>query len=202
MIAHLRGNLLEKTPRTVIVENQGVGYEVTVPLSTFYALPEEGEVALHIHTNVREDAITLFGFLTPVEKAVFLLLVSVSGIGPKLAVNVLSGIGPDELLEAMAGGNAARLQSIPGVGKKTAERIALEVKDRAATLLAEKGPAEESGREGPTGQGDAILEDAVSALVNLGYPSRSARKGVEGARFRVESPTLEALIREALRQLS
>ncbi len=200
MIAHLCGTLLEKTPRTVVVENHGVGYEVTVPLSTLYALPDEGEVSLHVHTNVREDAITLFGFYTRVEKAVFLLLVSVSGIGPRLAVNVLSGIGPGELLEAMAGGDAARLQTIPGVGRKTAERIALELKDRAMALLSEHGPIEEPGK--PGGVRSAASDDAVSALVNLGYPSRAARQAVDRARARTGGGDLEGLVREALRLLS
>lgn len=202
MIAHLRGTLLEKTPRSVVVENHGVGYEVSVPLSTFYALPDEGEVALHVHTNVREDAITLFGFHTRVEKAVFLLLVSVSGIGPRLAINVLSGIGPGELLEAIAGGDAARLRAIPGVGKKTAERIALELKDRAETLLSEDGTG---GRAealvGPPGDRGGA-KDAVSALVNLGYPPRSAKQAVEKAGRGVDGANLEELIREALRLLS
>lgn len=202
MIAHLRGTLFEKTPRTIIVENHGVGYEVIVPLSTFYALPEEGEVALYIHTNVREDAIILFGFLTPVEKAVFLLLISVTGIGPKLAVNILSGIGPDELLDAMAGGDASRLQAIPGVGKKTAERIALELKDRSATLLANQRSGIRPDAGPLLDEGDTGIEDAVSALMNLGYPSRSARKAVELARPRIEASDLEGLIREALRLLS
>jgi Holliday junction DNA helicase RuvA len=201
MIAHLRGNLLEKSPRGVIVENHGVGYEVSVPLSTFYALPDEGEVSLHVHTNVREDAITLFGFHTRVEKALFLLLVSVSGIGPRLAVGILSGMGPDELLQAVAGGDAARLRAIPGVGKKTAERIALELRDRAATLLSEQGPVDRV--EGLPVEGDQrAVRDAVSALVNLGYPSRSAKQAVEKARRESDGADLEALIREALRLLS
>ena len=202
MIAHLRGTLLEKTPRSVVVENHGVGYEVTVPLSTFYALPDEGEVSLHVHTNVREDAITLFGFQTRLEKAVFLMLVSVSGIGPRLAVNVLSGIGPGELLEAIAGGDAARLRAIPGVGKKTAERIALELKDRAETLLSDHGavgrPESVAGAAGDRG----TAKDAVSALVNLGYPPRSAKQAVEKAARGGDAANLEALIREALRLLS
>ena len=126
MIVHLKGHLQRKTPHAVVVDNAGIGYEVIVPLSTFYALPEEAEkVSLHIYTHVREDAFVLFGFHRPLEKEIFMMLISVSGIGPKLAINILSGIGPEELLDAMAVGDAARMQSIPGVGKKTAERIAL-----------------------------------------------------------------------------
>jgi Holliday junction DNA helicase RuvA len=202
MIAHLRGTILEKTPRSVVVENHGVGYEVSVPLSTFYALPDQGEVSLHVHTNVREDAITLFGFQTRVEKAVFLLLVSISGIGPRLAVSVLSGIGPWELLEAIAGGDAARLRAIPGVGKKTAERIALELKDRAETLLSEHGRVERPEGLAGTAGDRGTARDAVSALVNLGYPSRSAKQAVEKAGRGTEAAGLEELIREALRLLS
>ena len=201
MIAHLSGTLLEKTPRCVVVETHGVGYEVIVPLSTFYALPDEGNAALHIHTQVREDAITLFGFFTPEEKAIFLLLVSVSGIGPRLAVNILSGIGPDELLEAMASGNAARLQAIPGVGKKTSERIALELKDRAATLRAEHDIPDRTPAADTLQLDRAAVEDAVSALINLGYPARSAKQAVEKAAARGEN-RLESLIKESLRMLS
>lgn len=202
MIAHLRGRLFEKNPRTIILENQGVGYEITVPLSTFYALPEGGEVALYIHTNVREDAINLFGFITPVEKAVFLLLISVSGIGPKLAVNILSGIGPEELLQAMACGEADRLQAIPGVGKKTAERMTLELKDRSASLLSDLRIGIKPEAVSMPDKDESGIEDAVSALVNLGYPPRSARKAVESARSREGASDLEGLIREALRLLS
>jgi Holliday junction DNA helicase RuvA len=203
MIAHLRGTLLEKDPKVVILENGGVGYEVFLPLSTFYALPEENEeVSLHIHTHVREDAITLFGFMSRVEKTLFLLLVSVSGIGPRLAVNILSGIGPKELLEAMASGDAARLQAIPGVGKKTSERIALELKDRAMSLKSDHYGEETHAPEVPAPRRDAALEDAISALVNLGYPPRSAKLAVEKAGAKVGNEPLEMLIKESLRLLS
>ena len=203
MIAHLRGTLIDKDPRAVVIENGGVGYEVVVPLSTFYDLPEEQEaVSLHIHTHVREDALTLFGFRTRMEKTLFLLLVSVSGIGPRLAVNILSGIGPDELLEAMASGDAARLQAIPGVGKKTSERIALELKDRAVSLKQDKTSGEAPLSAGVLLSDAAAFEEAVSALVNLGYPVRSARAAVERASSRVGKAPLEGLIKESLRVLS
>ena len=200
MIAFLNGILLTKTPHRIVVENSGIGYEVFVPLSTFYALPDiQEKVSLHIHTHVREDALTLFGFQTLLEKQIFTLLISVSGIGPKLATNVLSGIGPDELLRAMAGGDAARMQSIPGVGKKTAERIALELKEKALKLLGEGGllpaplvPSEDK----------KLYEDALSALVNLGYPAKAAKDCVEKARSRLKEPSLEAWIKEALRLLT
>ncbi|MGD8385975.1 MAG: Holliday junction branch migration protein RuvA [Desulfobacteraceae bacterium] len=203
MIAHLRGTLIDKDPRAVVIENGGVGYEVVVPLSTFYDLPEEKEeVSLHIHTHVREDALMLFGFRTRMEKTLFLLLVSVSGIGPRLAVNTLSGIGPDELLEAMSVGDAVRLQAIPGVGKKTAERIALELKDRAVSLKQEKTPAGTSFPGGGPLHDATAFEEAVSALVNLGYPARSARAAVEKASSRIGKAPLEGLIKESLRVLS
>ena len=135
MISHLSGTLFEKSTQSIIITVNGVGYEVFVPLSTFYTLPEKDEpVSLHIHTHVREDALVLFGFSSRLEKSLFLMLVSVSGIGPKLSANILSGMGAQELLRAIAAGDAHGLQAIPGIGKKTAERIALELKDRAAAF--------------------------------------------------------------------
>jgi len=202
MIGHLRGTLLEKDTRCVLIENGGVGYEVLIPLSTFYGLPEEAEeAALHIHTHVREDALTLFGFMSRTEKSLFLLLISVSGIGPRLALNILSGIGPGELLHAMASGDAPRLQTIPGVGKKTAERIALELKDRALKLQAESGLEGRPETPPAAPEEEAALEDAVSALVNLGYPEKSARAAVERAGKAVGPEPLERLIKESLKLL-
>jgi Holliday junction DNA helicase RuvA len=200
MIAQLSGTLIEKTTQSVIIEAGGIGYEVFVPLSTFYTLPENDErVSLCIHTYVREDALTLFGFRTVLEKGIFLMLISVSGIGPKLAVNILSGIGPQELLQAMARADAPRLQAIPGVGKKTAERIALELKDKAARLLdLEDIPPMPLPEEEDKG----LLDDALSALLNLGYPVKSARAAVEKAGPRLKQVTLEGLITEALRILA
>ena len=200
MIAHLSGTLLAKAPQSLIVENGGVGYEVTVPLSTFYALPEQdGKVSLHIYTHVREDALMLFGFYTTLEKEMFTMLISVSGIGPKLATNILSGIGPEELLEAMARGDTARMQSIPGVGRKTSERIALELRERAMKL---KGTLEPSVSQVIPSQDQGMLDDAASALVNLGYSAKSARDAVEKARSRLETFNLQSLIKEALRVLA
>ena len=199
MIAHLKGNLQRKTPHAVVIDNAGIGYEVIVPLSTFYALPEEEErVSLHIYTHVREDALLLFGFHRPLEKEIFMMLISVSGIGPKLAINILSGIGPEELLEAMAGGDAARMQSIPGVGKKTAERIALELREKALQM---RGGREACPAPALPDEDRRTHEDAVSALINLGYPAKSARAAVDRARRVVQEPSLEALIKEALRRL-
>lgn len=196
----MKGNLLQKSTLSVIIDSGGVGYEVMVPLSTFYALPEEGqELGLKIYTYVREDAILLFGFHTILEKDIFLMLISVSGIGPKLAINILSGIGPEELVGAMARGDAPRLQSIPGVGKKTAERIALELRDKALKITGELPTT-------PTpplaGDDRMLVDDAVSALLNLGYSAKSAKSAVDRARSALEDITLEGLIKEALRLMA
>jgi Holliday junction DNA helicase RuvA len=200
MIAHLKGLLQKKTTETLIIDNSGIGYEVIAPLSTFYALPKEDEeVSLHIYTHVREDAFILFGFKTVLEKKIFRLLISVSGIGPKLAINILSGIGPDMLLEAIAVGDIAKLQSIPGVGKKTAERIALELKDKAQKVGTDMKlpPAKVT-----TPADRTVLDDALSALTNLGYPAKSAGRAVEKAASSLEEISLESLIKEALKRLA
>jgi len=200
MIAHLNGVLLTKSTQSIIIDVGGVGYEVIVPLSTFYALPDAKErVGLRIYTHVREDALILFGFHTRLEKDLFVMLISVSGIGPKLGVNILSGIGPRELLEAIAKGDALRLQAIPGVGKKTAERMALELKDRASKAL---GDGDMPQVAAPAGAERRIMDDALSALVNLGYSTKSAKMAVDKAQASLGEMTLEGLIREALRALS
>ena len=200
MIAHLTGILLQKSTQSVIIENAGIGYEVFVPFSTFYGLPDRNErVGLHIYTHVREDALILFGFKTLLEKDIFLMLISVSGIGPKLAINILSGIGPDDLLEAMAHGDALRFRSIPGVGKKMAERIALELRDKALTV---RGDLEAPPAKIVTDEDKEVFDDALSALLNLGYPAKSAKRAVEKALNGAESFSLENLIKEALRFLA
>ncbi len=201
MIAHLKGHLLSKSTDTIIIDNNGLGYEVFVPLSTYYTLPDEDgqEVSLHIHTHVREDAFVLFGFKTILEKKIFRLLISVSGIGPKLAINILSGIGPDSLLEAIAQGDVARLQSIPGVGKKTAERISLELKDKAQSARSDSNlpPVKVTSDEDKE-----LRDDALSALVNLGYSSKAAGKAVDKALSMPCEATLEIIITEALKALA
>ncbi len=172
MIAHLRGRVLSKTPQAVVVEASGVGYEVTISIPTFTALPAEGnEVSLLIHTHVREDALALFGFMSLPEKRLFEKLLGISGIGPKLAITVLSGLPPERLVAAIHGQDHATLTRIPGVGKKTAERIVLELKDK----LQELAPTTIAGTATP------VSEDVLSALVNLGYPRAAAQKGVEAA---------------------
>ena len=200
MIAYLNGLVFRKTTESVIIDANGIGYEVIVPLSTFYQLPDEaGRAGLHIYTHVREDSLALFGFHTRLEKDIFLMLIAVSGIGPKLAINILSGIGPQDLLEAIARGDSVRLQAIPGVGKKTAERIALELKDRALKVL---GQAEIHGPDISGGKDNRLIDDALSALLNLGYSSKFAKPALDKARSGMEAMTLEGLIREALRLLA
>ena len=200
MISHLSGILFEKSAQSIIVDVGGVGYEVFVPLSTFYTLPEHhGPVNLHIHTHVRDDALVLFGFHTKLEKSLFLMLVSVSGIGPKLSANILSGMGPEDLLRAIASGDADRLRAIPGIGKKTAERIALELKDRAAKF---SDDSEMPPMQAPEKLTERLMEDALSALINLGYSAKVAKAAILKAKGCVKDTTLEALIKESLKILA
>lgn len=174
MIAHLRGKLLHKTPQQAIVEAGGVGYDVMITVPAFSALPAEGaEVALFIHTHVREDALALFGFTDATEKRVFEKLISISGIGPKLAMTILSGLSVDRLVGAIRGQDHAMLTKIPGVGKKTAERVTLELKDKLDDLaIVTPGAGSVSG---------AVAEDVLSALVNLGYQRAAAQRAIEAA---------------------
>lgn len=172
MIAHLRGRLLSKTPQAAVVEAAGVGYEVAISIPTFTALPAEGEeVALLVHTHVREDALALFGFTAVAEKRLFEKLLSISGIGPKLAITVLSGLPPERLIAAIHNQDHATLTRIPGVGKKTAERIVLELKDKLKDLSS----------VAVAGASTPVSEDVLSALINLGYGRPVAQKGVESA---------------------
>jgi Holliday junction DNA helicase RuvA len=194
MIARLSGRLIEKSPSRIIVDVAGVGYAVHVPLSTFYGLGEPGsEVLLRIHTHVREDAISLFGFATTLELDLFERLIGINGIGPKLALAVLSGIDPSELVRAVAGQDVARLTRIPGVGKKTAERIGLELKDRlphAASMAGALSDASASRRD-----------DLLSALTNLGYKGPVAEKAIDGAISSAPGATFEQVLRDILRQM-
>ena len=201
MIAYLEGVLREKTPTRVVVDVSGVGYEVLIPLSTFYDLPDEGKsLSLRIHTHVRDDALQLFGFRTARERAVFELLIRTSGVGPKLAQGVLSRIEADDLLTALRDGDARALCSVPGVGKKTAERIVVDLRDQASALLA---PAADAPSRPERVDGDPRRRAAVSALANLGYPAGQAERTVEEAERELgEEPTLEALIRGALQRLA
>ena len=194
MIAHLRGTLLEKHPHQAIVECQGVGYDVAIPVSTFTRLPDPGlEVRLRIHTSVREDAIQLFGFFTAEEKQLFEKLTSVSGIGPKLALTALSGLPPADLAAAIRGGEVTQLTRIPGVGKKNAERMILELRDKLDLLLPSDGP-----KSTPVSLLSPLDADIVSALVNLGSSRPAAEAAVRKARSTVTGDDFEPLFRKAL----
>jgi len=199
MIAHLRGTLLAKHPNQVIVETHGVGYDVAITVPTFSEMPAAGsEVALHIHTHVREDALSLFGFLRLEEKRLFEKLLTVSGIGPKLAITILSGMPAEEMIGAIRAGDVARLTRIPGIGKKTAERMVLELRDKLPA------PA---GAIAPTAPATSpVEEDVISALVNLGYQRVAAEKAtlaVRSAKSKDASAlSFETMFREALGALS
>lgn len=198
MIALLRGRLLEKHPNRLIVDVQGVGYDVHVPLSTFYEAGEAGsEIALRIHTHVREDALLLFGFATPLELQIFERLIGISGIGPKLALAVLSGIEPLELIRAVRHGNVVRLTAIPGIGKKTAERIGLELKDRLPVGI--EVAVGDGGREAPAPD---VRDDVLSALLNLGYHRPLAEKATDAALTAGGDRTFEQLLKQALREIA
>jgi len=193
MIAHLRGTLLYSEPGLAVVDCHGVGYSVTVSMNTFVELPNAGgEVALFVHTHVREDQIALFGFHAPDEKALFEKLISVSGIGPRLAVNILGGMSTPELVSALRGGDAARLTRMPGVGKKTAERMVLELKDKLPEFAAPAAaPRPRHGLE----------DDVISALVNLGYTPAAAQQALEKL-TPDEDGSFEQTFRAALAQLA
>jgi Holliday junction DNA helicase RuvA len=194
VIAQLRGRLLRKEPQEAVVDVGGVGYRVTIPLSTFYRIGEPGsEVTLLTHTHVREDALALFGFLTPVEQALFERLIAVSGVGPKLAVGVLSGIEAPDLVTALRANDLARLTRIPGVGKKTAERLVLELKDKLQELP--------SSAAAPTAPGGAA-DDIVSALVHLGYSRPEAERAAERAMREHSEGRFEDWLRFALQVVS
>jgi holliday junction DNA helicase RuvA len=196
VIAHISGTLAQKIPGEAVVDVGGVGYHIFIPLNVFYRLPEIGAaVSLQIYTHVREDALQLFGFQDHEEKQLFLLLINVSGIGPKLAVNILSGIAAEDLARALKEADQARLVAIPGVGRKLAERMIVELKDKFATLA----PA---GQESAKSDGASqLLLDAVSALVNLGYKRPEAEKLVREVLKKGER-SLENVIKETLRRMS
>jgi Holliday junction DNA helicase RuvA len=194
MIAALRGTLLEKHPNRIILDVGGVGYDVQVPLSTFYAIGDAGgDVSLRVRTHVREDAISLYGFLTALELDLFDRLIAINGIGPKVALAVLSGIEAAELVRAVRGQDVARLTRIPGVGKKTAERIGLELKDKLPSAV----PA---GDAVDGGTGD-LRDDVISALVNLGYQRTSAEKAVDAELKKSGAAGFEDVLRGSLRGL-
>jgi Holliday junction DNA helicase RuvA len=195
MIAHLRGRLLAKHPNQAIIETGGVGYEVTISIPTFSEMPAvAGEVALHIHTHVREDTIALYGFFRQSEKDLFEKLISVSGIGPKLAITILSGMAVEEMVGSIRGNDVAKLTRIPGIGRKTAERLVLELRDKLPPL---------TGAE-PTVMPpmNTVEEDVLSALVNLGYQRAAAEKALSSVAGKTKVSTFEVLFREVLSALS
>ena len=190
MIARLEGSLAEKTPGLVVLDVRGVGYEVRVPLSTFTELPDEGKtVRLRIHTHVREEALHLYGFLTQEERAAFGLLLSINGVGPRLALALISGLPVSRLAEAVRASDPGALRGIPGVGPKTAERILIELRGRIEAIETESVSAAPGS------------DETISALVNLGYPRNHAEKAVRGAQAKLgDDPPLSELVREALRE--
>jgi holliday junction DNA helicase RuvA len=195
VIAHLRGRVFEKHPNRLIVDVAGVGYDVLVPLSTFYTCGEPGaEIALRIHTHVREDQLSLYGFATALEQTMFEKLIAVSGIGPKLALSVLSGIEPRDLVGAIQRNDLARLTAIPGVGKKTAERICVELRDRLPKAVEAAGT--------PASPGDSLRDDLVSALMNLGYHRQNLDKILDKVLANSTDSRFEDVLRLALKELS
>jgi Holliday junction DNA helicase RuvA len=206
MIAHLSGTLLSKQATSVILDVGGVGYEITIPVSTFYDLDDEGStVKLRIYTHVREDALQLYGFKTARERELFLRLISVSGIGPKLGITLLSGMSADEMIASIRTNNLARLTLIPGVGRKTAERLVMELRDKVASLSSaeleeELGATTAGAVAAPTE--DAMRSDVLSALLNLGYQRSAAEKAVTAALDEGGDISVESILRRSLRKLA
>lgn len=197
MIAWLSGAIRDKKPTSVVIETGGVGYLVRISLPTFYSLGEEGStVSLYVHTYVKEDALQLFGFSTGGEKELFNRLIGVNKVGPKLAITILSGMAANEFLEAVNNKDVAKLSSVPGIGKKTAERIILELSDKLADLI------DSSGKEGEGKSEPGIFDDAVDALVSLGYKKADARKEVKAAHASDPKGGLEDILKQALNSLA
>lgn len=195
MIARLRGTLLEKRPNQIVVDVQGVGYDVSIPISTYSALPDVGEtIQVRVHTHVREDAIALFGFVSSEEKLLFEKLIGVSGIGPKLAITVLSGLAAPDLTSAIRSGDVQRLTRVPGIGKKTAERMVLELRDKVELVAGESQPAP-AGKSAPFTD---VEFDVLSALMNLGCQRPAAETAIRKAADAGAGPAFEPLFRKAL----
>ena len=205
MIAHLSGTLLSKQPNSVILDVGGVGYEVNIPVSTFYDLEEEGSsVKLRIYTHVREDTLQLFGFKTIRERELFLKVISVSGIGPSLGIKLLSGMSADEMIASIRTNNLAKLTLIPGIGRKTAERLVVELRDKVATLSSTEMEEELGTRDTGTAVSteDSMRADVLSALLNLGYQRSSAEKAVNAAVDEGGDISVELILRRSLRKLA
>lgn len=203
MIAFLSGKLLAKHPGAVVLDVQGVGYEVSIPLSTFYELGEvDADVKLHIYTHVREDALQLFGFKTRRERELFMQLISVSGVGAKMAIAMLSAMNTDEIILALRTENLAKLTAIPGVGRKTAERLVIELRDKVMKMIAPEAEtaalSDAKQKEGV----DLVFDDALSALINLGYQRTAAEKALKFAANEGTEMTVQKLLRRALQLLA
>jgi len=205
MIAHLSGTLLSKQATSVIVDVSGVGYEVTIPLSTFYDLEDAGSnVQLRIYTHVREDTLQLYGFKTARERELFLKLISVSGIGPKLGITLLSGMSADEMIASIRTNNLARLTLIPGVGRKTAERLIVELREKVAELSSAQLEEELGAKPEVSAESneDTVRADALSALVNLGYQRSPAEKAIDAALNEGGDITVQSVLRRSLKKLA
>ena len=206
MIAHLSGTLLAKQPTSAIVDVGGVGYEVVIPLSTFYELGENGtQVQLRIYTHVREDALQLFGFKTARERELFLQLISVNGVGPSLAIKLLSGMNADEMIASIRTNNLVRLVAIPGVGRKTAERLVVDLRDKIAALSSpalEEEFVAKAVAAGELASTESMRDDAMSALANLGYQRAAAEKAVKNAIDEGGDLSVEVILRRSLRSLA
>ena len=205
MIAHLNGTLLFKKPNTVVVDVSGVGYEVSIPLSTFYELADTGSnVQLRIYTHVKEDSLQLCGFRTARERELFVNFISVSGIGPKLGIALLSGMSADELVASIKNNNLARLTLIPGVGRKTAERLIVDLREKMIALAASHGEEETGVQLEPLSASpeDSVRSDALSALLNLGYQRSAAEKAIDAVLNDGGETTVESVLRRGLRKLA
>ena len=205
MIAHLNGTLLFKQPNTVVVDVSGVGYEVNIPLSTFYELADTGSnVQLRIYTHVKEDALQLYGFRTARERELFVNFISVSGIGPKIGIALLSGMSADELVASIKNNNLARLTLIPGVGRKTAERLIVDLREKMTAMAASQGEQEAGVQLEPISVSpeDSVRSDALSALLNLGYQRSAAEKAIDAVLSDGGETTVESVLRRGLRKLA
>ncbi|MBI5683351.1 MAG: Holliday junction branch migration protein RuvA [Deltaproteobacteria bacterium] len=198
MIAHITGKLIYKSPESVIIDVAGVGYEVHIPLSTYYGLPDIHEhISLNTYTHVREDAMQLYGFLTQVEKEIFQLLIGVSGVGPRLARNILSGINAHELTHALSNNDMSKLKSIPGIGGKTAERLVVELRDKVSAVIS-KTVHHKTRYDGK----DEMYNDVLSALLNLGYKTQQSEKALEKVKASNKDAKFDVLLKETLRVLA
>ncbi len=200
MIALLTGTMRHKSPEHVIIETNGVGYSVDIPLSSYYSLPEEGQATLYIHTHVREDILRLYGFLTLAEKETFILLIGISGIGPKAALNILSHMSCADLHQALLCEDAARLTALPGIGKKTADRLILELREKVRKLATAKNMQNQESEVYTPAPSDSSA-DALSALISLGYKEKQARGVLEKMKIEPQTSTQE-ILKQALQYLT